>query len=150
MENYELNPVVQNPVSISEDITTASEQMFCSVRADDKEGKVIVYNALNAPTGRLAEMIGKIIRVRDVIADNAVVYNDAGIPVDTVRVILITDEGKSYTCVSVGIYNAIKKLIGVFGLPTWEDPIALEVKQLTRKGRDGQPRNVLTLAVASK
>lgn len=136
--------------NISADIQDSISAMFCSVDGSTREGQITIYNALNSPTARLAEMIGKTILVSDVIAEPSTVYNESGEAVETIRLVLITADGKSYTCVSVGIYNAVKKLIAVFGLPTWIDPLPLEVRQVSRKGRDGQPRNVLTLQLAKK
>ena len=136
--------------NISEDIQDSISALFCSVDGSTRDGQITIYNALNSPTARLAEMIGKTILVSDVIAEPSTVYNEAGEAVETIRLVLITADGKSYTCVSVGIYNAVKKLIAVFGLPTWVDPLPLEVRQVSRKARDGQPRNVLTLQLAKK
>ena len=56
---------------------------------------------------------------------------------------IIDDKGKSYQAVSIGIYSALRKVIQVFGAPTWEKPIPLEVKQITKGDR-----KMLTLNVA--
>lgn len=148
MENLEMMEV--NSFNISADINESTAAMYCSIDRSTREGQMLIYNALNAPTGRLADMIGKTILVTDVIAEPTSITNDDGTIVNTVRLVLVTVDGKSYSCVSIGIYNAIKKLISVFGLPTWTEPLALEIKQLQRKGRDGLPRNVLTLAMSNK
>lgn len=150
MENMSMELMANNSWNISADISESSAAMYCSIDRSTRDGQMLIYNALNAPTGRLADLIGKTILVTDVIAEPTTITNDDGTAVDTVRLVLVTVDGKSYSCVSIGIYNAVKKLISVFGLPTWPDPLPLEIKQLTRKGRDGQPRNVLTLQLSDK
>ena len=42
---------------------------------------------------------------------------------------------RSYASVSVGIYNSLRKLIQVFGEPTWPDGIAVKVVQHTKGNR---------------
>lgn len=148
MENMELMEVGQ--FNISADISESTESMFCSIDRTSRDGQMKIYNALNSPTDRLSNMIGKTISVSDVIAEPATITNEDGSISNTIRLILVTADGKSYSCVSIGIYNAVKKLIGIFGMPTWQEPLSLEVKQLSRKGRDGLPRNVLTLQLVSK
>lgn len=143
MDNMEM---VQVP-SISTDIMESTEALFCSLDNSTREGQIKMYNAMNAPTGRVGEMIGKTITVSDILAEPIAITNEDGTVSDSVKLALITPDGESYTCVSVGIYNAVKKLIAVFGMPTWTDPLPLEVKQVTIKGRDNQPRNVLTLVL---
>lgn len=142
--------VAQEQFNISADINESMASMFCSVDNSTREGQMIIYNAINSPTGRLGDMIGKIINVKDVIAEPTVIYNEEQVPIETIRLTLITDDNKSYTCVSTGIYNAVKKLIAVFGMPTWTDPLPLEIKQILRQSKSGQPRNVLTLQLAQE
>lgn len=142
--------VAQEQFNISADINESMASMFCSVDNSTREGQMIIYNAINSPTGRLGDMIGKIINVKDVIAEPTVIYNEEQVPIETIRLTLITDDNKSYTCVSTGIYNAVKKLIAVFGMPTWTDSLPLEIKQILRQSKSGQPRNVLTLQLAQE
>ena len=59
------------------------------------------------------------------------------------RIVIVDDKKVSYQAVSLGIYSALKKVIQIFGVPSWEKPIPLEVKQVT-KGT----RKMLTLNIA--
>lgn len=125
---------------------TSATQSFCSMQAETKEEKKVLFNAMNSPDGRVSDLINKVIRVRDIYCETVVLTekNDAGKPMTDEngvvkertmpRIVLITDDGKSYQCVSVGIYSAVKKLIMLFGPPTWEEPIELEIKQV-KKGK---------------
>lgn len=129
---------------ISEAITQRSE-MFCSMTATTPEEKVVLFNVMNNPTGRLAEQVNNVLCVRDIYCEVVTLQNvdettgevtNSNMP----RIVLITTENESYACVSVGIYNAIKKLIMLFGQPTWEGGLNLKVKTV-KKGK----KSILTL-----
>lgn len=118
---------------------------FCSVATDTFEGKTAVYNAANNPDDTLSNNINKEIRVRDVYAETIEVVNEQTGEIEKApRIVLIDEKGKSYQCVSAGIFGALRKLIAIFGEPTWEPPIPVCVKQVpTKKG------SMLTLDVVS-
>ena len=60
------------------------------------------------------------------------------------RIILFDDKGKTYSCVSIGIYNTLRRLFATFGTPdTWDKPLTV-VPKLISKGAD---KNILTLEV---
>lgn len=143
MENFDLMNIEQE-FNVSDDLTQSAAAMFCSIANDTPAAGRMIYNALGTST-RLADMIGKVLEITDVIAEPTLVNRPDGTQGQVTRVILIDTEGHGYSCVSQGIYNAVKRLIGVFGLPHWSEPLPLQVKQVQRRGQDGQPRNVLTL-----
>ena len=58
------------------------------------------------------------------------------------RVVLIDSDGKSYQCVSTGVFNSLKRLFGVFGYPTWVRALPCKVKQISVG-----TRQILTLVV---
>ena len=45
------------------------------------------------------------------------------------RIVLIDADGLAFECVSVGMYSAIRKLVAIYGAPTWEPPLTVTVKQ---------------------
>ena len=104
---------------------------FCSVQADgDRKSAAKVYNALNNPDERVANMINQDIAVTDVLIEIAEIANEETNEVSTVpRVVLIDDKGKTYQAVSLGMFNAVKNAITVFGMPTWEPPLVFTIKQ---------------------
>lgn len=129
--------------SIVADLTTAKTQ-FTSVVADTDEDKAKLFNAMNNPDERISNMINMKIMAKDLYIEVVNCTNtETGEVTACPRIVIIDDKGKSYQAVSIGIYSALKKVIQVFGTPTWEKPIPLEVKQIT-KGE----RKMLTLNVA--
>ena len=41
-------------------------------------------------------------------------------------------DGHTYSATSYGIYNALRRLSAIYGLPTWEGGIPVRVKQIAR------------------
>lgn len=116
---------------------------FCSFAPATPEGQAILYRAMNNPKGRVSDMINKQITVKDVYCEVVTVTNEkTGETSTQPRTVLIDINGDGYQCVSTGIFSAVKKLARVYGMPTWEEGITVEVKQITRK-----ERQLLTLDV---
>ena len=128
---------------LKQELSADSSSMFCSLQGGTRAEKARVYNAMNNPEHKVADCINKTINVKDVLAEYIEVgkTDSEGKPVvdengeqvmDTVpRVVLIDDKGEAYQAVSVGIFNAVKKAIAVFGAPTWDEPLPITVKQIS-------------------
>ena len=126
------------------DMTTAKTQ-FCSMVAKTDKEKAQMFNAMNNPDERLADCINKQIKAKDLYVEVVNCANEeTGEVTACPRIVIIDDKGKSYQAVSIGIYSALKKVIQVYGAPTWETPVTLEVKQIT-KGTS----KMLTLSVVA-
>lgn len=141
--------MTKNELIISEDEKiigelTERKTMFCSLNPTNDEDKMVVYNAMNNPAKRISDCINTTINVKDVFCEVVQCKNNETGEITTCpRIVLIDDKGIGYQAVSIGIYSAIKKLIAVFGEPTWDKPIKLKVVQVT-KGE----RKMLNLEVA--
>ena len=151
MNNQENAMVVTNQASvyaddgfnIQADMTTAKTQ-FCSMVAETKEDKAKLYNAMNNPDLRLADCINTQIKAKDLYVEVVNCTNEeTGEVTACPRIVIIDDKGKSYQAVSIGIYSALKKVIQVFGAPTWAEPVTLEVKQISKGTRKMLTLNVV-------
>ena len=114
-----------------------NSESYCSIKGDSREALAAMYNAINSPDHKLSDFVGKKLNIKDISIERVENMNDeTGEMVANARVVLIDENGESYTCVSSGIYSAIKKLVSVFGEPTWEPALPVEVQNLsTKKGR---------------
>ena len=116
---------------------------FCSMVANTLEEKANLYNAMNNPSDRLADHINEIINVKDIFVEVVELESETtGNKEKAPRIVLIDDAGLSHACVSFGIYNALRKLISIYGQPTWNTPIPLKVRQINKNNR-----SLLTLDV---
>lgn len=141
--NTGVNKFADMGFDISVDMTSA-QLSFSSLKADTDEEKASLFNAINNPEKRLADCINMKIKAKDLYIEVVNCTNEeTGEVTACPRIVIIDDKGVSYQAVSLGIYSALKKVIQIFGAPTWEKPISLEVKQVT-KGT----RKMLTLNIA--
>lgn len=130
---------------VTVDMTSAQTQ-FCSMRAETDAEKANMFNAMNNPDKRIADCINMTIKAKDLYIEVVNCTNEeTGEITACPRIVIIDEKGTSYQAVSLGIYSALKKVIQVFGTPTWEKPIPLEVKQVTKGNR-----KMLTMNVATK
>ncbi len=125
-------PVVRDFVS---DLTSESVS-FCSMQANDNKSKAMLFKAMNNPEKRIGDCINTLIKVKDVYCETVqVVSNETGETEWVPRVVLIDEKGTSYQAVSMGVYSALAKVIRVFGMPTWNEPIPIKIKQISRGER---------------
>lgn len=125
------------------DMTSAQTQ-FCSMKAETDIEKANMFNAMNNPDKRLADCINMQIHAKDLYIEIVNCTNEeTGETTACPRIVIIDDKGVSYQAVSLGIYSALKKVVQVFGAPTWSKPVTLEVKQVTKGTRKMLTLNVV-------
>ena len=110
---------------------------FCTMQAVDKKAKATLFNATGNPE-KVTSMIGKTIDLLHFYVEVIqVVSEQTGELCNVPRVVLIDKSGKGYQAVSIGMYNAIKRIVSMYGLPeTWDEPLTVEVQQIeTKNGR---------------
>lgn len=131
-------------VDLSKELSAESATSYCSVQGGDRATLAKIYNAANNPEHKVGDFINKTIKVKDVLVEYIEVENEETGENETApRVVLIDEKGAAYQSVSVGMFNAVKNLIQVFGAPTWDDPIPCTVKQISVKNG-----SMLTLEVS--
>ena len=112
---------------------TEHRDAFCSMAANTPEEKANLFNATNNPAHRIADYINSTIYVKDVFCEIVNVTNrETGEVSQCPRVVLIDDKGEGYQAVSFGVFSALKKLMQVYGLPTWEPAIPIQVQQISK------------------
>lgn len=128
--------------SVAVDLTSAQTQ-FCSMSAETQEEKAKLYNAMNNPEKRIGDCINMTINAKDLYIEVVNCTNEeTGEITACPRIVIIDDEGVGYQAVSVGIFSALKKVVQVFGAPTWETPVKLKVQQITKGARKMLTLNV--------
>lgn len=127
----------QVPADFANELTGVVERntMFCSFEAVTPEDKKKLFNAMNSSENALGDHIGETIAVKDVFCETVtIVREETGEKIIAPRIVLIDEKGNTYNSTSFGIFNSLKKLMQVFGVPTWHDPVKVKVKQLNRNG----------------
>lgn len=107
---------------------------YCSLKPESKEDQILLFNAMNNPDERLSDHINETIEIKHIFCEIVNCTNEeTGDITQAPRIVLIATNGKSYQCVSQGIFSACKKIFQVMGEPnSWTSPIKVKVQQVTR------------------
>ena len=116
---------------------TEQNNFYSSLIPKDKKEETILFNAINNPDYKISDFINTEIVVQDVICEMVQCTNkETGEASSVPRIILITPDNETYQAVSIGIYNSMKKVFAIKGLPeTWTEPIKIKIQQVTRGER---------------
>ncbi len=111
---------------------SSNTKEYVSIKPTTIDEKKKLYNALEKCDARLNDIVNTEIKIKDFYLQERTVEEanpETGViePHRKFRLILFTDDDKSYVTGAYGIYNAICKLVTIFGEPTWEEPIPVKV-----------------------
>lgn len=127
---------------------TTRQVSYCSLVAKTEDEKAALYNAQNNTPKRLKDCINMIIKLKHIYVEVVNLENrETGAIMPAPRIVLIDENMDSYACVSKGIYNAIRKIIGIYGTPdTWKKPLEVMPKLISVSA----DKNVLTIDIVRK
>lgn len=103
---------------------------WCSFDPKTREDKAKLYQALTNPENKISDCINKIIELKDILVEWVEMTDQNGEIVEQPRCVLFDADGHTYAAVSRGLFNSLHRLCLVFGMPTWAEPIPVEVKQV--------------------
>ena len=121
------------------------QNVYCSKVAETETEKKELFNALESCDALLNDCVGQEINIKDIyVEEKQVVDETTGELKVKYRTILFDELGQTYATGSYGIYNILKKIVQIYGLPeTWEKP--LKVKVAKRPIGNGKQSLTLTL-----
>lgn len=122
-------------------------EFFCSINDDGtRASKVAIYNSINNDGEKLIDHCGETLEITDVAAHGVSLADEkTGEINEVLRVVLIATDGTTYSCVSSGVIESLKKIFAIVGVPSWKDE---PVKIIPTEVRTKQGRRVLTLVLA--
>lgn len=122
----------------------AKKNMFCSKVATTSEEKVDLFNALDECDVLLNDIVDQEIVMKDIyVEQREVMDEETGEMKTKYRTIIFDVNGKTYATGAYGIFNSMKRIINVFGYPTWENGV--KVKVIKKKLKSG--KSSLSLAM---
>ena len=121
------------------------QNVYCSKVAETEKEKKDLFNALESCDALLNDCVGQEIKIKDIYVEEKQVMDDESGEIKTkYRTILFDENGQTYATGSYGIYNILKKIVQIYGLPdSWEKP--LKVKVAKRPIGNGKQSLTLTL-----
>ena len=136
--------MASNEVSLLSGVTNVSESIFTTIKGSGIEERRRVFQAVQSATP-IADMLGKVIKIADIVVQRVEITNDDGSPDETPRVVLLTDDGKAYAGLSSGLLRSVENILGIMGQPEdWGGPLAVKVTE--KRGRSGFRFYTLDLA----
>lgn len=115
---------------------------FCSMELSTDDAKSRLFNAVSNPDKKLTECANMKIALKDVYIEPQILQcrddngNQTGEVEEVNRMILIDDKGISYTCCSKGVFNSLRRIIALYGMPnTWEKPLVITPINVSRGNR---------------
>ena len=125
--------------------TGVQNKVYCSKKAETEEEKKELFNALESCDALLNDCVGQEIEIKDIyVEEKEVVDDETGELKTKFRTIIFDKSGQTYATGSYGIFNVMKKIIQIYGLPeTWSEPI--KVKVAKRPIGNGKQSLTLTL-----
>lgn len=117
---------------------------YFSGSVETPEERKRLVNAMNNPDKRLADMVNTPINATDIYVEMVELVNkETGELNNCPRIVIIDDKGKSYGCVSYGVLGSLKKIMSVYGPPTWSEPVAVKPVFISK----GNDRRILSLVL---
>lgn len=130
-------------VDLLQELKNPAGNFYCSIPNNgDRKSQVAIFNAVNGADEQLADHIGEVLEVVNVVAHPIELPDEVtGEVIRCLRTVLITKDGKSYVAVSQGIASAISRIFSIIGMPdggAWEkEPVKMKIKQVkTRNGNN--------------
>lgn len=124
------------PMSEAFAASGVSEVMTSFEMGDSKEDKLKFHQIKDQPSKRLADMMNKEITMVGFIAHWVETKNgQTGEPEMAPRIIILGDDGETYSCVSIGIYNSLRNIVADLWLPTEADPIKVTPRRVQGKNK---------------
>ena len=122
-----------------------NQNIYCSKSAKTEKEKKELFNALETCDARLNDCVGQEIEIQDIyVEEKKVVDEETGELKDKFRTIIFDKSGQTYATGSYGIYNVMKKIVGIYGFPdSWEKPLKVKVA----KRPIGNNKSSLTLVL---
>ena len=117
---------------------------YCSKIAESEEEKKDLFNALETCDALLNDCVGQEIDIKDVYCEEREITDEeTGEIKKKYRTILFDMNGQTYATGSYGIFNIMRKLMAIYGMPTWKN--GLKVKVAKRPIGNGKSTLTLTL-----
>lgn len=124
-DTLELTTDVFAKINLARDIAGGGKG-YCTMVAENRQAMATLYNAVSNPE-KISAHINKPIDMIHFYVEIIQCANETtGAMVNVPRVVLIDKTGKGYQAVSVGVYNAVKRIVSMFGNPSsWDTPVTV-------------------------
>lgn len=101
---------------------------YSSIKIQNQDDLKRVYNALESCDKLLNNCVGDEIDIKDIYIESFVSKHDNTEGNVKYRTILFAADGTTYVTTAYGIFNALRKIVSMYGEPsTWKEPLKVQV-----------------------
>lgn len=101
---------------------------YSSLNTATPEEKKRMFNALESCDKLLNECVGQEINLKDIYVESYMARDEQHAGQTKYRTILFDADGTSYVTTAYGVFNALRKIMSLYGEPnTWPEPIKVQV-----------------------
>ena len=124
--------MVNNENFLSEE----QKKVYVSKQLKTVEDKKALLNALDSCDVLINDCVGETIDIKDFYIEEYEKADEKTGEIKTkYRTIIFDKDGKTYATGSYGVFNCVKKLIMVYGYPTYEEEVKVKIqKKKTKNG----------------
>lgn len=117
-------------------IATVENPIVTSIKADTFDDKKRFYNAVNAPTGDVQDIVNTEVYLTDYHMTAEEKVDDEGEVFTAVKTVIILDDGRSYKTTYKSFAKSLIQLMQIFGTPdSWnEHKLKVKVKTVNYSG----------------
>ena len=121
------------------------QNVYCSKIVETEKEKKELFNALETCDALLNDCVGQEIEIQDIyVEEKQVIDEETGELKTKFRTIIFDKSGQTYATGSYGIFNVLKNIVSIYGLPTsWKNPLKVKVT----KRPIGNGKQSLTLVI---
>lgn len=142
IKNVEIKKESENSLTLFSDLKSKT---YCSKNLSTIEDKKQMLNALESCDVLLNDCVGQEIEIKDLYIEERTVLNEeTGVVQPKYRTIIFGSNGQTYATGAYGVYNILRKIVQIYGLPdTWANPVKAKVA----KKPIGNGKQSLTLVI---
>lgn len=99
-----------------------SNPIITSVCAETFEDKKRIYNAVNAPTGDINDIVNNDVEICDYHMSYEQKVDEEGFVYDRIKTTILLTDGRSYSTTYKSFAKSLMQLMSIFGVPdVWTD-----------------------------
>lgn len=133
--NYDLDLIGQ---------VTETVNSVCSIKPQNEDEEVELFNAINDVTCPIKEMVNTPIEMKGCYLEEVVITSEeTGLKSKELRVVIIDTDNNAYSAMSKGVMMSLQKIFALKGSPfvkAWEKPVVI-IPKIKTVGKN----NVTTL-----
>jgi len=129
VEVYESHEMILRPANAAHSLLNSAGGIVTTLDRTKPEEQALMSRAMGAPDFKLEDILNETLILKHILAhDVDLVDKVTGEVKSATRIVLITEEEKTISTCSAGIYRSVQYLISITSEPPWIPGIRVKIK----------------------